>query len=109
MTTATASALLLVMAGLLHSFSYMCRKLPRSRRPPAYPRHPSAQIALDALWIVLLLAGLKLAFDISLPLGGIAVAIYFIALPFVFQPPLAKMMGFRDLKDYLEATGRKQG
>lgn len=107
MTPATASALLLLAAGLLHSFSYMCRKLPRSRRPSLYPRHPSAQIALDVLWIALLLVGLSLAFALSPILGATAVVIYFVALPFVFQPPIARMMGFKGLRDYLEATGRK--
>lgn len=107
MTPATASALLLLAAGLLHSFSYMCRKLPRSRRPTFYPRHPTFQIAIDAVWIVMLLGGLNLAFGISLALGGVAVVIYFVLLPFVFQPPMARMLGFSGLRDYLEATGRK--
>lgn len=104
MTPATWSALLLLAAGLLHSFSLMCRKLPPTRRPVGYPSTPLAQGALNLCWIFLFLAGIRLAFGLSLWLGLMATIIYFLVLPFVFQPSLARMLGFRSLRDYLDSV-----
>ncbi len=106
MTPATLSALLLMVAGLLHSFSFMCRKLPRQRQPKLYPHRRGGQIALDLSWVGLFLAGISLAFRLSTPLGVAAVLLYFIALPFAFQPSLARMMGFNDLQDYVDTLDR---
>lgn len=106
MTSATWSALLLLAAGLLHSFSLMCRKLPPTRRPALYPSTPLAQGALNSGWIVLFLAGIRLAFGLSLWLGVVGTIIYFMVLPFVFQPSLARMLGFRGLRDYLDTVDK---
>ncbi len=108
MTPATLSALLLMAAGLLHSFSFMCRKLPPERCPRLYPRHRGGQIALDLGWVGLFLTGISLALLLSTPLGITAGLIYFIALPFVFQPSLARMLGFKDLQDYVDTIDRQK-
>jgi hypothetical protein len=108
MTPATGSALLLLAAGLLHSFSLMCRKLPPARRPAAYPSTPLGQGAIDFGWIILFLAGIRLAFGLFLWLGIVAAIIYFAVLPFVFQPSLARMLGFRNLREYLDTVDRER-
>lgn len=107
MTDATWSALLLFSAGLLHSFSLICRKLPASRLPSFYPATPVGRGLIDAAWIILFLVGIRLAFVLSLWLGLIALAIYFVGLPFLFQPPLVRMIGFRSFRDYLDTVDRK--
>jgi hypothetical protein len=104
MTQATQSALLLLAAGLIHSFSLMCRKLPTPRRPACYPQHILLRSAIDLAWLLLFVAGIRLAFVLSTILGIMAAILYFVALPFVFQPPLARMLGFRDLREYVKAT-----
>jgi hypothetical protein len=108
MTPATWSALLLLAAGLVHSFSLMCRKLPPKRHPAVYPAGPLGRGAIDLAWIVLLLAGIRLAFSLSPWLGILGAIIYFVVLPFVFQPSLARMMGFRNLRDYLDTVDREK-
>lgn len=106
MTPATQSALLLLAAGLIHSFSLMCHKLPAGRQPAFYPRQPLLRTAINLIWLLLFLAGIRLALALSTTLGIVAAILYFVVLPFVFQPPLAKMLGFRDLRDYLATTDR---
>jgi hypothetical protein len=102
------SAVLFLMAGaLLHSFSLMCRKLPPERRPAAYPRRGFEQILLNIAWILLAATGLRQAFLLSFTADFVAIGIYFLVLPFVFQPALARAMGFRSLREYVEATNRK--
>ncbi len=101
------SAVLFLMAGgFLHSFSLMCRKLPPERRPSIYPRRLFEVIALNGAWILLAATGLGQAFSLSLTAGFVAIAIYFLVLPFVFQPTLARMMGFANLREYVEATSK---
>jgi hypothetical protein len=107
MTPATWSALLLLAAGLIHSFSLMCRKLPPARRPDIYPASPLAQGALNLSWIILFLAGIRLAIGLSGWLGVMAIIIYSVVLPFVFQPSLARMLGFRGLRDYLDTVDKR--
>lgn len=106
MTPATWSAILLLAAGLFHSFSLMCRKLPPKRRPAAYPSTPLGRGVIDVGWIVLFLSGIRLAFGLSPWLGIVAAIIYFVVLPFVFQPSLARMLGFCNLRDYLDAVDK---
>jgi hypothetical protein len=106
MTAASWSALLLFAAGLLHSFSLMCRKLPPVRRSPVYPAAPLGRGALDVSWILIFLAGIRLAFGLSVWLGIVATGIYFVVLPFVFQPPLARLLGFRNLRHYLDTVDK---
>jgi hypothetical protein len=107
MTPATWSALLLLVAGLVHSFSLMCRKLPPKRHPAFYPFTPFGRGALNLAWIVLFLAGIRLALSLAPWLGIVAAIIYFVVLPFVFQPSLARMLGFRNLRDYLDTVDRE--
>ncbi len=104
----TVSALLLFLAALLHSFSFMCRKLPPARRPRAYPRAGTTQALLDLVWVIVFLTGAGLAFKLSTGLGIAAAVLYFLVLPFVFQPPMARMMGFSSLRDYLETVDRSK-
>lgn len=107
MTPATWSALLLLAAGLIHSFCLMCRKLPPAHRPGIFPDPPLAQGALNLSWIILFLAGIRLAFGLSPWLDITAVIVYFVVLPFVFQPSLARMLGFRGLRDYLDTVDKR--
>lgn len=101
MTTATWCAILLLAASLLHSFSFMCRKLPTAGRPTFYPRQRLLQVAIDALWLALLIA-LAVAFRLSTTLAIMTGILYFLALPFALQPALARLLGFRSLRHYLE-------
>lgn len=109
MTPATQSALLLFAAGLIQSFSLMCHKLPAERLPKAFPSHPLGRMAINLVWILLFLAGIRLALVLSIQLGIVAAILYFVVLPFVFQPPLARMLGFRNLREYLVTIDDKQG
>jgi len=104
MTPATQSALLLLAAGLLQSLSLMCHKLPVERQPAWYPGQSRWSLALNLLWFLPFLVGIRLAFVLSIQLGVVAGVLYFVVLPFVFQPPLARMLGFRDLRDYLQTV-----
>lgn len=106
MNDATLSALFLFVAALLQSFSFMCHKLPQERRPALYPRGAWPRLALNAAWMLLLGYGLVLAFGVDLGLGFIALVLYFIILPFAFQIPMARMMGFKSFRDYVETVDR---
>ncbi|PLX81686.1 MAG: hypothetical protein C0617_16485 [Desulfuromonas sp.] len=106
MTPATLSALFLFAAALLQSFSYLCRKLPAERRPNIYPRNQWAQAGIDLSWICLFGAGIVPAFGLSAWLGAVALIAYFVILPFAFQPSMARLMGFKSLRDYLETVDR---
>lgn len=108
MTLATLCAFLLLVAGAIHSFSFMCRKLPPESRPQHYPRKRGGQILLDLLWVLIFFAGIQLAFILSVTLGIVAGILYFVLLPFVYQPMIAKMIGFKGLKDYMEHLERRQ-
>jgi len=103
---ATLSALFLFVAALLQSFSFMCHKLPQERRPSLYPREAWPRLALNAAWMLLLGYGLVLAFGVDLRLGLIALVLYFIILPFAFQIPMARMMGFKGFRDYVDTVDR---
>lgn len=108
MNNATLSALLLFVASLLQSFSFMCHKLPEQRRPPLYPQGAWPRLALNGAWMLLLGVGLYLAFGVDPRLGVIALILYFIVLPFAFQIPMARMMGFKSFRDYLATVDRGQ-
>jgi hypothetical protein len=109
MITATVTALLLAAAGLLQSLALMCRKLPEQRRPAIYPSEKLQRLLFDVAWVPLFGVGIILAFQSGgALLGVVALGIYFIILPFVFQLPLATMLGFRNFKDYLKATETKR-
>jgi hypothetical protein len=108
MISATVTALLLVFAGLLQSLSLMCRKLPEKRRPAIYPRERLPRLFFDAAWIPMFIIGILFAFQLSSVLGVLALAIYFVILPFVFQLPMANMLGFKTFREYLKATESKK-
>lgn len=103
---ASAAALLLTSAGVLHSYSFMCRKLPSDRVKGYYPSSLNLQIALNGCWILMALAGFLLTYSISPALCGLALGIYFLVLPFLLQPALARLLGFRNLTEYVETVDR---
>lgn len=109
MNSATLAAILLICAGVIHNYSFMCRKLRPEERKVNYPATPSGQLLFDLSWILLAAAGLYLSFTLSPLLSLIAAAIYFLFLPFVLQPPLARLLGFRNLTDYVNRIDRRQG
>lgn len=108
MIPATIAALLLVAASFLQSLALMCRKLPESRRPAIYPTDPLARLLFDVAWIPLFIAGIFSALKLGILLGVVALTIYFLVLPFVFQLPLATMLGFKNFSAYLRATEAKE-
>jgi hypothetical protein len=108
MIAASIPALLLVAAGLLQSLALMCRKLPEKRRPAIYPTEKLPRLLFDIAWIPLFIVGMLFAFQLGGALLGVAaLAIYFVILPFVFQLPMATMLGFKNFKEYLRATESK--
>lgn len=105
MITATITALLLVAAGFLQSLALMCRKLPEKKRPAIYPADKLPRVLFDTAWIPLFIVGMFSAFQSGGTLLGVtALAIYFVILPFVFQLPLATMLGFKNYREYIKAT-----
>ncbi len=111
MNDATLSALSLLLGGALHSFCHMCRKLPEDKRPAFYPEQGNMQIMFNFAWVMLFAVGAFMAFRISTSLSLVAGLIYFFVLPFVFQIPIARMIGFKSFTDYVKtvdkATGKK--
>jgi hypothetical protein len=108
MITATITALLLAAAAFLQSLALMCRKLPENRRPAIYPTEKLPRLMFDIAWIPLFAVGILYAFQLGgILLGVVALGIYFVILPFVFQLPLATMLGFKNFKAYLKATESK--
>ena len=103
MTAATIAALLLVAAGFLQSLALMCRKLPDKRRPGIYPRDRLARTLFDLAWLPLFIVAILYALQLGIPLTVAAVVIYFLVLPFVFQLPLATLLGFKNFRAYLQA------
>jgi hypothetical protein len=108
MIPATIAALLLAAAGFLQSLALMCRKLPEKRRPAIYPAEKLPRLLFDVAWIPLFAVGILFTFQLGgILLGVIALGIYFVILPFVFQLPMATMLGFKNFKAYLKATEGK--
>jgi hypothetical protein len=106
MNAATVSALLLFTAGLLQSLRLLCQRLPPQRRPAHFPIQRGALLIYDLVWIGLCGGGFFLAFSRGTVLGLFALAIYFVVLPFVFQLPLARLLGFPSFRAYLDAVDR---
>ena len=104
MTEATRCALLLLGAGWLQSFIFVMNKLPGERRPPGYPSGGIWQLLLNLVWIALFGWGIALAFRIELWLGVVAVPVYFVVLPFVFQLPLVKLFGYDNYREFSEGV-----
>ena len=114
MSTATQAALLLLGAGWLQSFVYICSKVPPERLPPGYPKSGSSLALLNLTWIVMFGAGLILTLGISPWLALLGGILYFAVLPFVFQLPLVKLFGFRNYREFIDlvdelAARKKQG
>lgn len=57
---------------------------------------------LDISWMISFAVGAGASFSVSVWLGIVAVAIYFIVLPFLFQSALSRLLGFRSLKELVE-------
>ena len=102
----TLAAFLLTAASIIHNYSFMCRKLPATEVKVFYPRNPIGKAMFDMSWTLMAAGGLILAFTRSWSLTLIAAAIYFLLLPFVLQPPLARLLGFCSLTGYLEQVDK---
>ena len=106
MNTATLSAILLSCAALIQSTCYLCNKLPESRRPQWFPKDRLSRTMLEISWILLFLLGASSAFRIDMWLGLLGIGLYFLALPFLFQPALARLLGFASLSELVEFIDR---
>lgn len=107
LNNATLAAVLLICAGIIHNYSFMCRKLKPEDLKVFYPTSPVGKLVFDASWILMATVGLYLTFNLSMLLSAIAVAIYFLLLPFILQPPLARLLGFNSLADYVNQIDRQ--
>jgi hypothetical protein len=103
---ATLAAVLMIVAGIIHNYSFMCRKLEPEELQVFYPNSPIGKLIFDTGWMVLAMTGLYLTFTLSLVLSALAAAIYFLLLPFLLQPPLARLLGFKNLTEYIEHIER---
>lgn len=108
LNSATLAAVLLIAAGIIHNYSFMCRKLNAEQLNIFYPATPIAKLIFDFSWILMAAAGLYLTFNLSMVLCALATAIYFLLLPFLLQPPLARLLGFRSLADYVNHIEQQQ-
>lgn len=97
------AAVLLICAGIVHNYSFMCRKLPAETLQTPYPKSALGKILFDLSWILLAAYGLLLTFQLSTVLSMVAAGIYFFILPFVLQPPLARLLGFKSLTDFVNS------
>ncbi len=98
---ATLAAILLIGAGIIHNYSFMCRKLKPEELKVLYPRSPVGKLIFDLSWMLMAAAGLYLTFQLSMLLSAVATVIYFLLLPFILQPPLARLLGFKNLATYV--------
>jgi len=101
LNNATLAAVLLICAGIIHNYSFMCRKLKPEELKVFYPGTPIGKLIFDGGWMLMAATGLYLTFKLSMVLSALAAAIYFILLPFVLQPPLARLLGFSSLSEYV--------
>ena len=90
----TLAAILLICAGIIYNYSFMCRKLRPEKLKVLYPTTPTGKLIFDSSGLAMAAAGLYLAFALSLALGTLATIIYFLLLPFVLQPPWPACSGF---------------
>ncbi|NOY14400.1 MAG: hypothetical protein GXP51_12270 [Deltaproteobacteria bacterium] len=104
----TLAAVLLICASIIHNYSFMCRKLPTAELKVAYPTSTLGVLLLDLSWMLMAAAGIYLTFTLSAVLSAVAAAIYFLVLPFLLQPPLARLLGFRSLSEYLNHVEQSQ-
>ena len=102
LNSATLAAVLLICAGIIHNYSFMCRKLKPSELKIFYPKSTVGRLLFDTGWISMAAAGLYLTFNLSMVLSAVAGVIYFLILPFLLQPPLARLLGFRSLSEYVK-------
>jgi hypothetical protein len=108
LNNATLAAILLICAGIIHNYSFMCRKLKASELKVFYPQTASGKLLFDFSWMLIAAAGLFLTYGLSVVLAALAAAIYFLLLPFVLQPPLARLLGFKCLAAYVEHIDQQQ-
>lgn len=107
LNSATLAAVLLIAAGIIHNYSFMCRKLKSEELKAFYPTTPGGKLIFDLGWIILATTGLYLTSSLSLMLCAVAVAIYFLLLPFMLQPLLARLLGFTNLRQYVNHIDRR--
>lgn len=108
LNSATLAAILLIAAGILHNYSFMCRKLPSAELKVSYPATAVGKLLFDLGWMVLAASGLYLTLRLSFVLCAVATALYFLLLPFLLQPALARLLGFASLADYVSYIDRSQ-
>lgn len=108
LNNATIAALLLICAGILHNYSFMCRKLKPEQLKVFYPSAPTARLAFDMGWMLMAAMGIYLTFSLSMVLAAIATAIYFLLFPFILQPPLARLLGFKNLREYVDYVEKQE-
>ncbi len=106
--TETTAAIILVCAGIIHNFNFMCHKLPQEHidkhlKVP-YPTSGLGYLIINLSWVAMALYGFALCNKISTLLCGVAVASYFLVFPFVLQPPFARLLGFKNLTDYADVV-----
>ncbi len=104
----TLAAILLLCAGIIHNYSFMCRKVPKGALKVSYPTSQIGQLLLDLSWLLMAMAGLLICYQISEILCLIAAGIYFLLLPFLLQPHLARLLGFNSLTDYVETIDKNR-
>ena len=100
----TLAAVLLICAGIIHNYSFMCRKLPKEKLKIPYPSSTVGMLLFDLSWLLMVAYGFYLTLQISTMLGMVAAGIYFLLFPFLLQPPLARLLGFRSLSDFVNST-----
>ncbi len=104
----TTAAIILLCAGVIHNYSFMCRKVPAATLNAYYPATPSGKFLFNLSWMSMAGYGFLLCSKISTLLFWVAVAVYFLLLPFLLQPQLARLLGFKSLSDYIATVDEQQ-
>ncbi len=85
----------------------MCRKVPATALRAFYPATPAGKFLFNLSWMSMAGYGFLLSSKISTLLFWVAVAVYFLLLPFLLQPQLARLLGFSSLSDYVACVDRQ--
>ncbi len=97
---ATLAAVILLGAGIIHNYSFMCRKLAAKKLSHYYPASLLGKTLFNLSWVGMAGYGLVLCSQLSTALFWFAALFYFLALPFLLQPQLARLLGFSSLTEY---------
>lgn len=100
---ASLAAISLTAGAVLHSYACMCRKLPPLRKG-RYPQSRVLQLLLELAWILLAGFAFLCAWLLQGYYLGLSAVLYFIVLPILIQPAMAKQFGFYNLREYVEAV-----